>query len=45
MQPPNPREEDNGLRKVLTWTVIALILSLLMAFVGVSLVVRWFDRP
>ena len=37
--------KDDGLRRVLTWTLIALVVSLAMAFVGVTLAVRWFDRP
>ncbi len=36
---------DTGLRRVLTWTLVALVVSILMAFVGVSLVIHWFDRP
>jgi hypothetical protein len=36
---------DTGLRRVLTWTLVALVVSLLMAFAGVSLVIHWFDRP
>jgi hypothetical protein len=36
---------DTGLRRVLTWTLVALVLSILMAFAGVSLVIHWFDRP
>jgi hypothetical protein len=37
--------KDDGLRRVLTWTLIALVVSLAMAIVGVTLAVRWFDRP
>ncbi len=37
--------KDDGLRRVLTWTLIALVVSLVMAAVGVTLAVRWFDRP
>jgi hypothetical protein len=37
--------KDDGLRRVLTWTLIALVVSLAMALVGVTLAVRWFDRP
>jgi hypothetical protein len=40
-----PRPKDDGLRRVLTWTFVALVVSLLMAFVGVTLAVHWFDRP
>ena len=35
---------DTGLRRVLTWTLVALVVSILMAFAGVSLVIHWFDR-
>jgi len=35
---------DTGLRRVLTWTLVALVVSILMAFAGASLVVHWFDR-
>ena len=37
--------KDDGLRRVLTWTLIALVVSLVMAAVGATLAVRWFDRP
>jgi hypothetical protein len=37
--------KDDGLRRVLTWTLIALVISLLMTLVGVTLAIRWFDRP
>ena len=37
--------KDDGLRRVLTWTLIALVVSLVMAAVGAMLAVRWFDRP
>jgi hypothetical protein len=40
-----PPSRDDGLRRVLTWTFVALVVSLLMALVGVTLAVRWFDRP
>lgn len=42
--PPGP-SEDNGLRLILTWTFAALVVSLVMAYIGVSLAVRFFDRP
>ena len=38
-------KEDPGLRRMLTWTFIALVVSLVMAFIGVALAVRFFDRP
>jgi len=48
-EPPsggNPdRIKDDGLRRMLAWTFIALVVSLLMALVGVTLAVRYFDRP
>lgn len=37
--------KDDGLRKVLAWTFIALVVSLLMALIGVTLAIRYFDRP
>lgn len=37
------QQRDNGLRKLLTWTIIALVLSILAALFGVSLVIRLFD--
>jgi hypothetical protein len=41
-QRPSPR--DTGLRRMLTWTFIALVISILMAVVGVNLVIYFFDR-
>ena len=38
-------ERDTGLRTMMIWTFAALILALLMAFLGVKLVVHFFDRP
>jgi len=38
-------KEDPGLRRMLTWTFIALVVSLVMAFIGVALAVQFFDRP
>lgn len=40
-----PRVEDTGLRRMLTWTFVALIISLVMAYIGVELAIRFFDRP
>ena len=42
-QAPPPPPPDNGLRKLLTWTFIALAVTLLMAALGVSLAIRMFD--
>jgi hypothetical protein len=38
-------KDDPGLRRMLTWTFIALVVSLVMAFIGVTLAIRFFDRP
>ena len=38
-------KDDPGLRRMLTWTFVALVLSLVMAFIGVALAVQFFDRP
>ncbi len=40
-----PPVEDTGLRRVLTWTFVALVVSLLMAYIGVGLAIHFFDRP
>jgi hypothetical protein len=39
---PPPDPPDNGLRVMVTWVVVALIASILMAFIGVELVIKWF---
>lgn len=36
---------DPGLRKMLTWTFVALIVAILMAVLGAGLAIRVFDRP
>lgn len=41
--PAVSEEKDNGLRKILTWTFIALVLAILAAVVGVDLAIRMFD--
>jgi hypothetical protein len=38
-------DRDPGLRRMLTWTFIALVVSVVMAMVGAALVVHFFDRP
>ena len=40
-----PPVEDTGLRRMLIWTFVALVVSLVMAYIGVSLAIRFFDRP
>jgi hypothetical protein len=36
-------EKDDGLRRLLTWTFIALGVTLILAAIGASLAVYWFD--
>ena len=40
-----PPLKDTGLRRILTWTFVALVVSLVMAYIGVGLAIRFFDRP
>jgi hypothetical protein len=40
MSPP-----DQGLRKMLIWTFVALIAAVLMAIAGAGLAIRLFDNP
>ncbi len=35
---------DRGLRQMMTWTLIALVISLIMAAIGVGLAIHYFDR-
>lgn len=44
-RPREPRQpaSDPGLRRLLTYTFIALVLSVLLALLAVTLVVRLFD--
>lgn len=39
---PQRTAPDDGLRRMLTYTVIALILCVLFSLLAVSLVTRWF---
>jgi hypothetical protein len=39
------RARDDGLRKILTWTFVALVISLVMTAIGVMLAIKYFDRP
>ncbi|MBA3887635.1 MAG: hypothetical protein H0X67_18170 [Acidobacteria bacterium] len=48
MNPSDPepalvQAPDDGLRQVLTWTFIALGVTLVLAAIGVTLAVYWFD--
>jgi len=36
---------DAGWRRMMTWTVIALIVTLVMTAVAVYLVIYFYDRP
>ena len=38
-----PSAPDAGLKRLLTYTFIALVLALLAAVLAVNLVIRWFD--
>jgi hypothetical protein len=42
---PPLRARDTGLRKMLIWTFVALVASVLLAVLGVNLVIHFFDRP
>lgn len=43
-QRPNPvKPSDPGLRRLLTYTFIALVVSLILAFLAMTLAVRFFD--
>jgi hypothetical protein len=39
---PQGSEADQGLRRMITWVAVALVLTLLFAAVVVELTVRWF---
>jgi hypothetical protein len=41
-QAPAPPPDD-GLKRLLTWTFIALVITLLLAAIGVALAVYFFD--
>jgi hypothetical protein len=36
------READTGLRRMLTWVFIVLVLTVLFALLAVELTIRWF---
>jgi hypothetical protein len=38
-------ERDDGLRRLLTWTIVALVAAVLLAIAVVTLVMYWFDAP
>ena len=37
-----PPEEDPGLRRLLTWVAVALIVTLALGFLVVEITLRWF---
>jgi hypothetical protein len=41
-QSPGPPPPDEGLRRMLKWVFIVLILTVLFAFLVVELTMRWF---
>lgn len=42
---PATEEKDDGLRRLLAWTLAALLLALVLAGAMVRLVTAWFDPP
>jgi hypothetical protein len=42
--PLEPTEPDSGLRRVITWTLVALVAALLVSAAGVYLVTRWWGH-
>jgi hypothetical protein len=38
------REPDNGLRRMLTWVLVALVLTVVVAIIAVELTLRWFGE-
>jgi hypothetical protein len=42
-QPAPAPERDRGLRRMMTWVLIALALVVALAFVVVELMLRWFQ--
>lgn len=43
-QQPSPRI-DAGWRRMMTWTLVALLATLVMTALAVYLVIYFFDRP
>ena len=43
-QAPRTNAPDDGLKRVLTWTLVALVAALLLSALGVYLVTRWFGQ-
>jgi tetrahydromethanopterin S-methyltransferase subunit D len=39
------REDDPGWRRMMTWTLIALVATLVMTAIALYLVIYFFDRP
>ena len=38
------REPDTGLRRMLTWVFVALVLTVIAAIIAVELTLRWFGE-
>jgi len=38
-------DRDPGWRKLMTWTFVALVFSLILTAIGVTLAIKYFDRP
>lgn len=41
--PPDSAAADNGLRRMLKWVFVALVLTVLFAMVVVALTIRWLS--
>ena len=41
--PPPPPAHDRGLRRMMTWVLIALVVVVGLAFLVVELMLRWFQ--
>jgi hypothetical protein len=44
-KPETDAPEDSGLRRMMTWLLIALVATLVAAYIGVELAIHFFDRP
>lgn len=42
---PPPHEKDDGLRRLLTWTIAAIVVVVVLTYFGVELAIRLFDTP
>jgi len=37
-------KDDTGLRRMMTWVIVALIATVALAIIVVELTLRWFDK-